>query len=88
MIASRATGKFPGDKGDWGMETSFQSFDVSMRRLVSLEACVRLCGEDGPNYSLLSVSAHRERKIYPILTAFPGRKRTRTQVRSATLLHW
>jgi hypothetical protein len=29
MIASRATGKGLGKKGDWGMETSFIPFDLS-----------------------------------------------------------
>src|SRR3984957_14582578 len=32
MIASRATGKFPGDEGDWATETSFQSFDFGPAR--------------------------------------------------------
>ena len=35
MIASRATGKGPGGKGDWGMETSLESFDVVPGLLVS-----------------------------------------------------
>jgi hypothetical protein len=32
MIARRTTGKGPGDKGDWGMETSFHSFDLGPKR--------------------------------------------------------
>jgi hypothetical protein len=45
MIASRATGNCPGGKGDWGMETSFQSFDlVPTRRLLGFRLRVRSYG--------------------------------------------
>src|SRR5580692_10698311 len=57
MIASRATGKCTGDKGDWGMETSFQTFDVSMRRLVAGGPACAYAGRMAQLFTILRLSA-------------------------------